>query len=40
VIVGGALIVAEVLGRYELTEIAYSRADLLDGIALEAARTA
>jgi exopolyphosphatase/guanosine-5'-triphosphate,3'-diphosphate pyrophosphatase len=40
VIVGGALIAAEVLRRYDLAEIAFSRADLLDGIALEAARTA
>jgi exopolyphosphatase/guanosine-5'-triphosphate,3'-diphosphate pyrophosphatase len=40
VIVGGALIVAEVLRRYELPEIAFSRSDLLDGIALEAARPA
>jgi exopolyphosphatase/guanosine-5'-triphosphate,3'-diphosphate pyrophosphatase len=37
VIVAGALIVAEVLRRYRLGEIAYSVHDLLDGIALEAA---
>jgi exopolyphosphatase/guanosine-5'-triphosphate,3'-diphosphate pyrophosphatase len=34
VIVGGALIVVEVLRRYGLSEIALSRAELLDGVAL------
>jgi exopolyphosphatase/guanosine-5'-triphosphate,3'-diphosphate pyrophosphatase len=38
VIVAGALVVAEVLHRYGLPEIGYSASDLLDGIALEAAR--
>jgi exopolyphosphatase/guanosine-5'-triphosphate,3'-diphosphate pyrophosphatase len=38
VIVAGALIVAEVLRRYGLPELSYSVRDLLDGIALEAAR--
>jgi exopolyphosphatase/guanosine-5'-triphosphate,3'-diphosphate pyrophosphatase len=37
VIVGGALIVAEVLRRYGLPELAFSRADLLDGVVLAAA---
>jgi exopolyphosphatase/guanosine-5'-triphosphate,3'-diphosphate pyrophosphatase len=38
VIVVGALIVAAVLRRYGLQELAYSVRDLLDGIALEAVR--
>ena len=38
VIVAGALIVLEVLRRYRLPSIAFSERDLLDGIALEAAR--
>jgi exopolyphosphatase/guanosine-5'-triphosphate,3'-diphosphate pyrophosphatase len=37
VIVAGAVILAEVLRRYALAEIAFSVRDLLDGIALEAA---
>jgi exopolyphosphatase/guanosine-5'-triphosphate,3'-diphosphate pyrophosphatase len=37
VIVGGAVIVAEVLRRYRLAELVYSVRDLLDGAALEAA---
>ncbi len=37
VVVGGALIVAEVLHRYSLGEIAFSERDILDGAALEAA---
>jgi exopolyphosphatase/guanosine-5'-triphosphate,3'-diphosphate pyrophosphatase len=37
VIVGGALIVREVLRRYALTRIRFSVRDLLDGAALEAA---
>ncbi len=37
VIVGGALIVREVLRWYELTRIRFSVRDLLDGAALEAA---
>jgi exopolyphosphatase/guanosine-5'-triphosphate,3'-diphosphate pyrophosphatase len=37
VIVGGALIVREVLHRYDLDEIAFSVRDLLDGAALAAA---
>lgn len=37
VIVGGAVIVAEVLRRYRLDTLAYSVRDLLDGIAIEAA---
>jgi exopolyphosphatase/guanosine-5'-triphosphate,3'-diphosphate pyrophosphatase len=37
VIVGGTLIVAEVLRRYELDELVYSVRDLLDGVALELA---
>jgi exopolyphosphatase/guanosine-5'-triphosphate,3'-diphosphate pyrophosphatase len=40
VIVAGALIVAEVMRRYDLTQLAYSIRDLLDGLALEAARRA
>jgi exopolyphosphatase/guanosine-5'-triphosphate,3'-diphosphate pyrophosphatase len=36
-IVAGAVIVAEVLRRYDLPEIRFSLHDLLDGIALEAA---
>ena len=36
VIVAGALIVAEVLRRYRLPELAFSVRDLLDGVALEA----
>ena len=38
VIVAGALIVAELLRRYTLARLSYSVRDLLDGIALEAAR--
>ncbi len=37
VIVGGALIVRELLRRYGLVELAWSERDLLDGVALEAA---
>jgi exopolyphosphatase/pppGpp-phosphohydrolase len=37
VIVGGALIVREVLRRYGLDELAWSERDLLDGVAFEAA---
>jgi exopolyphosphatase / guanosine-5'-triphosphate,3'-diphosphate pyrophosphatase len=37
VIVGGAVIVREVLRRYGLVELAWSERDILDGIALEAA---
>ena len=37
VIVGGALIVREVLRRYDLDEIEFSVRDLLDGAALAAA---
>ncbi|CAB4691860.1 MAG: hypothetical protein F2663_03835 [Actinobacteria bacterium] len=37
VVVGGALIVAEVLHRYNLARIAYSERDILDGAALAAA---
>ena len=37
VIVTGALIVRQVLRRYELDRLAYSERDLLDGIVLEAA---
>ncbi len=40
VIIGGALIVAEVLRRYGLSELAWSGRDLLDGVALEAAALA
>ena len=36
-IVGGALIVREVLRRYDLDEIEFSVRDLLDGAALAAA---
>ena len=35
VIVGGAVIVAEVLRRYRLESLAFSVRDLLDGVALE-----
>ena len=38
VIVGGAVVVREVLLRYDLPVLTWSRRDLLDGIALEAAR--
>lgn len=38
VIVGGAIVVDEVLQRYGLAELAWSVRDLLDGVALEAAR--
>ena len=37
VIVGGAVIVREILRRYGLAELAWSKRDLLDGVALEAA---
>ena len=37
VIVGGALVVCEVLRRYDLPRLAWSERDLLDGVALEAA---
>lgn len=37
VIVGGAIVVREVLARYGLRELAFSVRDLLDGVALEAA---
>jgi len=37
VIVGGAMIVVEVLRRYALRELAWSIRDLLDGVALEVA---
>ena len=37
VVVGGALIVAEVLHRYNLSGITFSERDILDGAALEAA---
>jgi exopolyphosphatase / guanosine-5'-triphosphate,3'-diphosphate pyrophosphatase len=37
VIVGGAIVVREVLRRYGLTELAWSLRDLLDGVALAAA---
>jgi exopolyphosphatase/guanosine-5'-triphosphate,3'-diphosphate pyrophosphatase len=37
VIVGGTIIVAEVVRRYRLDELLWSRRDLLDGVALEAA---
>ncbi len=37
VVVGGALIVREVLRRYGLAEIGYSRRELLDGAAMDAA---
>ena len=37
VIVGGAIVVVEILRRYGLTELAWSPRDLLDGAALEAA---
>lgn len=37
VIVGGAVVVAEVLRRYELARLGWSIRDLLDGAALEAA---
>lgn len=39
VIVAGALIIACILRRYGLSELAYSVRDLLDGVALEAARS-
>jgi exopolyphosphatase/guanosine-5'-triphosphate,3'-diphosphate pyrophosphatase len=38
VIVAGALIIACVLGHYGVSALAYSVRDLLDGVALEAAR--
>ena len=38
VIVGGAVVVAEVLRAYRLERLAFSVRDLLDGVALEAAR--
>jgi exopolyphosphatase/guanosine-5'-triphosphate,3'-diphosphate pyrophosphatase len=38
VIVGGTIVVAEVLRAYRLDELAFSVRDLLDGVALEAAR--
>jgi exopolyphosphatase/pppGpp-phosphohydrolase len=37
VIVGGALVVREVVRRYRLPELGWSERDLLDGVALEAA---
>ena len=37
VIVAGAIIVIEVLRRYDLRELGWSERDLLDGVALEAA---
>jgi exopolyphosphatase / guanosine-5'-triphosphate,3'-diphosphate pyrophosphatase len=37
VVVGGAIVVAEVLRRYKLRELVWSRRDLLDGVVLEAA---
>ncbi len=37
VIVGGVIVVSEVLRRYGLAKLAWSRRDLLDGVALEAA---
>ena len=37
VIVGGAVIVRELLRRYGLGELAWSERDILDGVALEAA---
>jgi exopolyphosphatase/guanosine-5'-triphosphate,3'-diphosphate pyrophosphatase len=37
VILGGVIVVLEVLRRYGLDELAWSRRDLLDGVALEAA---
>jgi len=40
VIVAGTIIVAEVLARYRLEELIWSRRDLLDGVALEAAELA
>ena len=40
VIVGGAVIVAEVLRAYGLDRLAFSVRDLLDGVALEAAEIA
>lgn len=38
VIVAGALIIARILRRYRLSALSYSVRDLLDGVALEAAR--
>ncbi len=37
VIVGGAVVVAELLRKYEVAELVYSVRDLLDGVALETA---
>ena len=37
VILGGVIVVLEVLRRYGLNELSWSRRDLLDGVALEAA---
>jgi exopolyphosphatase/pppGpp-phosphohydrolase len=37
VIVGGAIVVTEVLRRYHLARLGWSIRDLLDGVALEAA---
>ncbi len=39
VIVGGAIVVLEVLRRYDLPALAWSERDLLDGVALEVAAT-